>query len=109
MVNIAHKANQWQLGGCNADGNLLLRVDLASPFLLRSIDNNQKWGMAMLVSDAWHRRQAVAIASTLPEDVADARIILRLTMDLLEGFLSEGKFVKSGAGVLASRPLPGDA
>jgi hypothetical protein len=59
----------------------------------------------MLISDAWHRRQAVAIASTLPEDVADARIILQLTMDLLEGFLSEGSFVKPGACALASRPL----
>jgi hypothetical protein len=64
----------------------------------------------MLLSDAWHRRQAVAIASTLPDDTADARIILRLTMELLEGFLSEnGKTIKLGAGVLASRPLPGDA
>ena len=63
----------------------------------------------MLTSDAWHRRQAVAIASTLPEDISDARIILRLTKELLEGFLSEGKFVKAGECALASRPLPADA
>ena len=63
----------------------------------------------MLLSDAWHRRQAVAIASTLPEDTADAKIILLLTMELLEGFLSDGNFVRAGAGALASRPLPVDA
>jgi len=63
----------------------------------------------MLISDAWHRRQAVAIASTLPEDTADAKIILLLTMELLEGFLSDGKFVKAGGCALVSRPLPGDA
>ena len=63
----------------------------------------------MLMSDAWHRRQAVAIASTLPEDAADARIILKLAMELLDGFLSEGKFVKTGECAQASRPLHGDA
>jgi hypothetical protein len=63
----------------------------------------------MLVSDAWHRRQAVAIASTLPEDISDARIILQLTMELLEGFLSEGKLVKSGGCALASQLRPADA
>lgn len=58
-------------------------------------------------SDAWHRRQAVAIASTLPEDISDARIILRLTMELLDGFLSEGK-AKSADCALASRlPIGG--
>ncbi len=62
----------------------------------------------MLVSDAWHRRQAVAIASTLPEDASDAKTILRLTIELVDGFLSNGSLVKSGVGALASRPLPGD-
>lgn len=63
----------------------------------------------MLTSDAWHRRQAVAIASTLPEDTTDARIILRLTMELLDGFLSEGVFLTRGDYVLASQPPAGDA
>ena len=63
----------------------------------------------MLMSDAWHRRQAVAIASTLPEDISDARIILRLTMELLDGFLSDGKFVKTGECALVSRLPAGDA
>ncbi len=63
----------------------------------------------MLLSDAWHRRQAVAIASTLPDDLSDAKLILRLTIELVEGFLADGNFVKAGNGALASRPLPGDA
>jgi hypothetical protein len=36
----------------------------------------------------WHRRHAVMLASQLPEDVADSVIILRLTMELTEGFLT---------------------
>lgn len=44
----------------------------------------------MSISDGWHRRQAVAIASTLPEDTKDARTILLLALELLDGFLSEG-------------------
>lgn len=63
----------------------------------------------MLTSDAWHRRQAVALATMLPEDITDARIILRLTMELLDGFLSDGRFVKPGECALVSRPPHGDA
>lgn len=63
----------------------------------------------MLMSDAWHRRQAVAIASTLPEDIADARIILQLAMELVDGFLADGKFVKPGVSALAALPPAGDA
>jgi hypothetical protein len=61
------------------------------------------------IGDAWHRRQAVAIASTLPEDVSDAKIILRLTMELLDGFLSGGELVKPAACAQSSRPRPEDA
>jgi hypothetical protein len=38
----------------------------------------------------FRRRQAVAIASTLPDDIDDARMILRLAIELVDGFLSEG-------------------
>jgi hypothetical protein len=66
--------------------------------------------MGMLRSnDAWHRRQAVAIASTLPEDISDARAILRLTMELLDGFLSEAKAMKREECAQASQPRPVDA
>jgi hypothetical protein len=60
----------------------------------------------MLLSDAWHRRQAVAIASTLPEDIADAKIILQLAMELVDGFLSEAKLTMPAGGAQASRPRP---
>lgn len=87
-----------------------MRVDFGIPVLVMFQQVvSKKRGMPMLMSDAWHRRQAVAIASTLPEDVADARIILRLAMELLDGFLSEGNFVKPGACAKASRPPAGDA
>jgi hypothetical protein len=36
----------------------------------------------------WHRRHAVMLASQLPEAAADAVIVLRLTMELVEGFLA---------------------
>jgi hypothetical protein len=58
----------------------------------------------MTVDDGWHRRQAVAIASTLPDDINDARKILQLSMKLLDGFLSEGAKPGSGGAVEANRP-----
>jgi len=36
----------------------------------------------------WHRRHAMMLASQLPEGTADALIILQLTTELAEGFLS---------------------
>ena len=38
--------------------------------------------------EAWHRRLAVQLASQLPDGVEDARIVIRLTQELLEGFLA---------------------
>ncbi len=43
----------------------------------------------MQANDVWHRRQALAIAVSLPEDLEDARLILRLTTELLNGFISQ--------------------
>lgn len=63
----------------------------------------------MLLSDAWHRRQAVAIASTLPEDIADAKIVLQLAMELVDGFLSEAKLTRTAVGAQASQPRHEDA
>jgi hypothetical protein len=81
---------------------------IATPFWLCSKKDNRR-EMVMPNSDNWHRRQAVAIASTLPEDLSDARIILQLTMELLDGFLAEGKLIRTGECARASRPLRGDA
>lgn len=63
----------------------------------------------MLLSDAWHRRQAVAIASTLPEDTADAKIILQLTMELLDGFLSDRATIPTAPDAQVSRIQPSNA
>ena len=60
----------------------------------------------MTVDDGWHRRQAVAIASTLPDDIDDARKILQLSMKLLDGFLSEGSKPGSVGAVEADQPPP---
>ena len=52
--------------------------------------------LLMKVADGWHRRQAVAIASTLPEEIEDARLILQLAMELLEGFMTGGCVMPEG-------------
>lgn len=37
----------------------------------------------------WHRRQAMMLASQLPEDIADARLVVQAVMELLETFLAD--------------------
>lgn len=37
--------------------------------------------------EAWHRRHALCMASSLPERIDDARIILKLLAELVDGFL----------------------
>lgn len=39
------------------------------------------------MDDAWRRRQAIQIASQLPEDSQDALAILSYARELVEGFL----------------------
>lgn len=61
----------------------------------------------MFTSDSWHRRQAVALASTLPDDITDAKIILKLVEELIDGFLAGGVI---GEGCAQASRLPrGDA
>ena len=55
----------------------------------------------------FRRRQALAIASTLPDDIEQARMILQLAIELVDGFLSGG--LKREACVLVSQPLCADA
>jgi hypothetical protein len=38
--------------------------------------------------ESWHRHHAVHLASHLPERIDDARTILRLVHELVEGFLA---------------------
>jgi hypothetical protein len=39
--------------------------------------------------EQWHRRHALMLASQLPEKSDDAIIILRLAIELAEGFLAD--------------------
>jgi hypothetical protein len=39
--------------------------------------------------ESWHRRHAVMLASQLPEGIEDARIVLRLTTELVNDFLDQ--------------------
>jgi len=44
----------------------------------------------MKKEELWHRRQAVMLASQLPEGHEDALLIIRAVERLANGFLSEG-------------------
>lgn len=44
----------------------------------------------MQEAQAWHRKQAAALATQLPDNRGDARIVLELTMRLVEEFLYGG-------------------
>jgi hypothetical protein len=43
--------------------------------------------MAVLLP--WHRRQALMLASQLPENSADARLIIQAVTELLDTFMSD--------------------
>lgn len=36
---------------------------------------------------AWHKRHALAIAGQLPENVADARLVLQAVQELMDNFI----------------------
>lgn len=40
------------------------------------------------MQDAWHRRHAIQIVAQLPEKTEDARMVLDLARDLVDGFLT---------------------
>ncbi len=48
--------------------------------------NRDKMGMS---EQAWLKRQAMALVSTLPDDPQDAKAILRLANELVERFIEE--------------------
>jgi len=37
----------------------------------------------------WHRRRALMLATQLPDDIADARLVLEAANELVETFLTE--------------------
>lgn len=51
----------------------------------------------------WHRRHAVMLAGQLPENYADAVMVVKAITELLETFLAENL---DGSGTLASNVLP---
>jgi hypothetical protein len=40
------------------------------------------------MDDGWQRRQAVQVTAMLPEKTEDARLVLKLALELVNGFLS---------------------
>lgn len=63
----------------------------------------------MSVEQGWHRRHAVQIAAALPENIEDARIVLKLVGELVDGFLDkgeEGAQARDRDGVLVVFPAP---
>jgi len=56
--------------------------------------------------ETWHRRHAVQLASQLPDDLDDARIIIRLTQELLDSFLAEPEQLTRPVALVV--PIRGD-
>ncbi len=52
---------------------------------------------------AWHKRHALLLASQLPEDQTDARMVVQALRELLETFMAEAP---SHVADLASNVLP---
>jgi hypothetical protein len=46
--------------------------------------------------DGWQRRQAVQLTAMLPEKTEDARLVLKLALELVNGFLSGGQSAPEG-------------
>lgn len=46
--------------------------------------------MGMGMPDAWYRRQAIMLASQLPEDINDVKLVLRALQELVDTFLKDG-------------------
>jgi len=50
--------------------------------------------------EGWHRQHAILMASNLPPNVEDARLVLRLVNELVERFLVEPEPTERAAGVV---------
>jgi hypothetical protein len=44
--------------------------------------------MRQSTMEAWHRRHAIVLASQLPDNVEDARLVLEATCEIVESFLA---------------------
>lgn len=52
---------------------------------------------------AWHRRQAMALAGQLPENMNDARLVLAAIQDLVDNFMGQSSVEE---GPRAANVLP---
>lgn len=63
-----------------------------------------EWGLGMEMPLNWHRRQAIVLASQLPDNTTDAVLVLQALRELVDTFLvaNDGaeRAVALGANVL---------
>lgn len=63
----------------------------------------------MSVEQGWHRRHALQIVAALPDNVDDARTVLKLAGELVDGFLDKGEAAgqpRDREGVLVAFKAP---
>lgn len=53
-------------------------------------DRRLYWGLGMHKQLAWHRRHALLIASQLPDDPQEARLVMEALSEVFEQFLAQG-------------------
>lgn len=53
-----------------------------------------------MITEAWHRRQAIQIAAALPETIEDAIVVLTLARELVDTFLSGRSHPEAALGGL---------
>lgn len=56
--------------------------------------------------ETWHRRQAIVLASQLPEDTTDAKMVLEAVQELVETFLVREPAAPLPANVVSLRDIP---
>jgi len=54
----------------------------------------------------WHRRQAIVLASQLPDNTADALMVVEALKELVDGFLAANETSAERAATLGSNVLP---
>lgn len=63
------------------------------PFAFSEISMGQ--GTRMGMPSGWHRRQALMLASQLPENLADAQLVMQAVTELLDTFLAKAPLEES--------------
>jgi hypothetical protein len=55
------------------------------------------------MSENWHKRHALSLASQLPENASDANAVIRELQHLVDSWLHPASFAQPSANVLALR------